>query len=561
MAAKSRKARKIREASEFDVSRLRADGRTPKVSPGAYSWELSTIVDARNQQMRGYFTLPARLAASMRTDDALYVAYANRLDALASVEKEIKPAPGARAVGVASEAEALFGQTGVALTHDTERDFHGCLVNHGVAFLRGTWLPREDGSRVDLAIASWPIEHVRWDSYDRCYKTQTDGGVEEPITHGDGRWAIAQLGEIDPFKSGALLPAAMVWARHAFAARDWAKGSVSHGSAKVIGKMAEGVPLRNADGMTQDAIAFLDALQSIASGDSPVAIIPAGASIEYLVNTSTAYQVWIELVANAEKAAARIYLGTDGVLGAAGGAPGVDIQALFGVATTKIQGDRKAIERAIQTGFVEPWCAINFGDSRLAPLRTYKLPDADADAARASDAERTVAFFDEVEKTRANGFDVSQEYVNGLAKKHGIDAPVLPSVEDGAQAPTIALAPTDLARVISVNEARASAGLGALRLPDGSDDADGLLTVEQFGIKKAADAAPVVAPAPVAAPPLAVATPEPSPMEKAVHASRMTAAIIADIREMKALGLSLTQKQINETAERYGVPAPKMESN
>jgi len=475
MAAKSRKARKIREASEFDVSRLRADARSPAVSPGAYSWELSAIVDARNQQMRGYFNLPARLAESMRTDDALYVAYSNRLDALASVEKEIKPAPGSRAVGIASEAEAQFGQTGVALAPDTERDFHGCLVNHGVAFLRGAWTPRDDGSRVDLTVASWPIEHVRWDAHERCYKTRIEDGPEEQIVHGDGQWAVAQLGEIDPFKSGALLPAAMVWARHAFAARDWAKGSVSHGSAKVIGKMAEGVPLQNADGMTPDALAFVEVLKAIASGDNPVAIIPAGASIEYLVNTSTAYQVWIELVANAEKAAARIYLGTDGVLGAAGGAPGVDIQALFGVATTKIQGDRKALERAIQTGFVEPWCAINFGDSRLAPLRKYKLVDADADADRASLAARTDAFFDEVEKTRANGFDISQEYVNGLAKKHGIDAPLLP-VEAADKAPSIALAPTDIARAVSVNEARASAGLGVLTDAMGQVDPDGRLT-------------------------------------------------------------------------------------
>ena len=40
----------------------------------------------------------------------------------------------------------------------------------------------------------------------------------------------------------------------------------------------------------------------------------------------------------------------------------------------------------------------------------------------------------------------------------------------------------------------------------------------------------------------------------------MTAALIADIREARALGLAFSQTQIDETAARYGVPAPKMES-
>lgn len=41
------------------------------------------------------------------------------------------------------------------------------------------------------------------------------------------------------------------------------------------------------------------------------------------------------------------------------------------------------------------------------------------------------------------------------------------------------------------------------------------------------------------------------------HAAQMTAALLADIREAKALGREFTQEQIAELAERYGVPAPK----
>lgn len=160
-----------------------------------------------------------------------------------------------------------------------------------------------------------------------------------------------------------------------------------------------------------------------ASSDAPVGIRPAGSTIEFISNNSTAWQVWHELVVNAEKAAARIYLGTDGTLGSQGGAPGVDISELFGVASTHVQGDLACLERGILTGVIEPWCAMNWGDSTLAPIRKYLMPDPDKDAARASDATRTAAFFAEIEAARSNGFAITPEYVQRLGKKHGVETP------------------------------------------------------------------------------------------------------------------------------------------
>jgi hypothetical protein len=505
MGAPSRKARrKIRTAAEFDLARLSASIRTPQSNGSVYSWSLADIVAARDAQMRGQFRLPARLAESMRTDDALMVAYSNRLAPQRCVKVELVPAKNARGESIASEAQGLFGQGGVGVHPDTLADVHGCLVNHGVAFAVNDTRARADGSRVDFFLKHWPIEHVRWDPLDRCFKTRIDpataqpsdlsAGAEVPIIHGDGRWVIFQSHEIDPFKQeAALLAAALVWARHAYALRDWAKGSVAHGNAKVVGEMPAGVALQSDGGLTPEAAAFLELLRAIASSDCPVGIRPAGSKTDLITNTSTAWQIFNELVLNAEKAAARLYLGTDGVLGSNGGAPGVDISALFGVATTKVQGDLACIERALLTGTIEPWCAVNHGDSTLAPERRYLLPDADADAARASLARRTSAFFEEIEKARSNGFAVDQLYVDSVAKKHGIDAPLLPV--ESKNAPSIALAPADIARVVSVNEARASAGLGDLLDASGGPDPDGRLTVEEFSAKKAAKANEAVAPA------------------------------------------------------------------
>lgn len=447
VGAPSKRARVVRDSDEFDISRLSAELKSPKTGQNPiYSWTLEAIKAARDDQMRGHFARPARLAESMRTDDALAVAYENRLAPQRCLPVKLEPASeSARAVAVAKEADALFGQNGVGIRPDTRTDINGCLVNHGVAFGIIVATPREDGSRVDLELKAWPIEYVRWDANAQCFKTLVDpttaqpgdinadpdshsaSAVEVPILHGDGRWVIFKKHELLPWtQEAALLPAALVWAGHAYAVRDWAKGSVAHGNTKVVGALPQGVALQKEDGTpTPEAQAMLEALRALASDDLPVVLKPGGSEVDFVVNTSTAWQVFSELILNREKAAARIYLGTDGTLGTQGGAPGVDIQALFGVATTRVEGDLRCIERGIQTGVIEPWCAVNFGDSTLAPSFRYMMPDADEDARRKLAAEQNKAFYEALEKAKNLGVSLSPDFVSGLAKDYGVRQPTI----------------------------------------------------------------------------------------------------------------------------------------
>lgn len=502
MGRPSRRARQIRKANEFDLSQLLGRLIPPTQAVGGFSWGQDDIRNARSAQLKGKFKQPSRLAKAMRTDDSLFNAYQNRLAPQRCIGVQLVPAnTSARALSVASEAEGLFGAKGIGVRTETLSDIVGDIANHGVAFGVLTHTAREDGSRVDLAMDTWPIEWVEWIESDRQFVTNVQGGASRiPIVHGDGRWVVFQKHDLEPFAQEAcVLPASFVWWRHASGLRDWSQGSNSHGNPKVVGEMPAGVPLQNDEGaLTSEATAFLMLLQALYLGDAPVGIRPAGSETELLTNTSTAWQVWDTLSNREDKAAARIYTGTDGLLGAQGGAPGVDISELFGVAATIVQGDLNVIERAVLTGIIEIWAAINFGDSSLAPSREYLLPDRDSDGARESLAKRQAAFHQEIEKRRANGFVVDTATVNKLAKDFNVPAPVLP--EKKTQAPSITLAPTDIARVVTVNEARASAGLNALALADGTADPDGLLTVEQFSAKKAAAVAP---PPPTPAPPRA----------------------------------------------------------
>ncbi len=510
MGAKTKRAQKVRPASDFSATRILAELMPPRMTAGSMSWSLAEIVNARDAQMVGHFKLAARLAESMRTDDAIHVARGNRLAPLRCIKVKLQAAKGARGTSIAAEAEGSFGQNGIGIAPDTMHDIHDCLVVHSVAFAVIIPTPRDDGSRVDYAVKYWPIEWVYWFPIERCYMTQTEGGQLEKITHGDGRWIVFQDGEYEPFKNGAILAASMVWARHALALRDWAKGSVAHGSAKVVGEMPTGTALQKTDASgntvaSDEAVAFSALLRAFASDDAPVGLRPAGAKTEFLTNTSTAWQVFAELVGNAEKSAARIFLGTDGVLGAQGGAPGVDISALFGVATTKVQGDIAAIERGLQTGLIEVWTAVNFGDSSLAPYRRYQIPDADADAVRAAETVRRAAFYAEVALARENGVAITQAFFDGLAAAHGIPSPTLDAISMAG--PSSSLTTKEVAGiVITVNEARASASLGPLTMADGvTPDPRGLMTIGEFnsGIIAKADVATTPA-ASGAAPPAAL---------------------------------------------------------
>lgn len=482
-AAAERLSRVSRKATDtvtqvtgaYAMTRLAVLARQP--STGRYptgSWTLANIFAARDAQMQGNFERAVRLAEGMRTFPELHVARTNRLEAQKSITSKIEPAGDTgRARAIAAEAEALYGPRGIGVTAGTKADIEGYLVDHGIAIGLNTPVIRADASRVDLVHTCWPLEFVKWDAFKRRLVTRIDGGAEVPIVHGDGRWVVYAKHDDMPWRQdAAVLSGSLVWAYGAHAKRDMAKASVSHGNAKVIGELPAGVSLQSDEGtMTDEATAFLELLRAVANDDSPIGIAPAGSKLNYLVNTSQAWQIWKELIGDAAKAAARIYLGTDGVLGSQGGAPGVDVNALFGVARTRVEGDLHCIENGFYTGVLIPWTLLNFGDAAPAPRLVYQIPDVDADAAVESLAKRRTAFFADVASMREQGFGLTQAAVDAIAERYQVDAPTLAALE--AQAPSVALAPTDLFGELTPNEVRGTAGVGPLMLPDGSRDPDG----------------------------------------------------------------------------------------
>lgn len=466
--AVSRALARVRTAEEFRGSLA---VRAPRSKVGPLVWDLERIRAARDAQMRGHFELPVRLAEAMRTDDALFTAYHNRIAPQSAVQAILVPQGSSRGEAVCKRA-----REGASAPRSVLEGIQGTLANHGLAIGYNEHVTNEDGTRVDFRLTEWPLEHVRWNESTEQLETRVrDGGAMVPIVHGDGRWVVfRKFGSAPWVQEACILPAALVWAAHGNGIKDWAAGSASHGQAKIMGELPEGVSLQSAEGeLSPEAAAFLEILQDIVSGEAGAGIRPAGAKTDFLANGSTAWQVFSELIVNREKAAARIYLGTDASLGSVGGAPGVDIAILFGVASTKLQGDFQAIEQALASGFYDPWCAINFGTSQYAPRLAYQLPDPDASAKSKEAADAHDRLLDTIAKMRAQQMDVTQEVVNKLAIAYGVSpAPTLAA--DESRAVPLTLAPTDLATVVRVREARASQGL-----PPFGDQRDDM-TISQF---------------------------------------------------------------------------------
>ncbi len=460
----------------------------PRRLQAIFSWTLESIRAARDEQSIGIFARAVRMAEAMRTDDALFNAYLTRIAPTQSLSTRLDPTGGARGARVARKA-----QESCIVPRSVLLGIHGTLANHGVAIGHVVRETTEDGGRVDMRLEEWPLEHVRWNPTTETLQTQTRAGLIVDAIHGDGQWVVFRKFAVDPWKQDACVrPGCLVWAAHADGLANWAGSARSHGLAKLVGEMASGVPLKNEDGtLSEAAQAFVQMMQDLASGDSVVGVRPAGAKTDVLANPSTMWQVFSELITNREKAAARIYLGTDAILGSVGGAPGVDISELFRVASTRLQGDVQAIQDALNTGLYQPWTAVNYGDSSYAPVFAYNIPDPDKAQTSEQRDTRRKALLAVIKEYRDQGMTVDQNVINRLAKEYGVDdPPVLAPI--ASRAVPIALAPTDVAKVVRVDEARASQGLGPL------GDERGKLTIVE--LDAAANAPAPAAPAPPVVP-------------------------------------------------------------
>lgn len=429
------------------AGKARSGVKPPQRQQGPYAWSLAKIREARDQQMRGCFSIPVRLAEAFRTDDALFTAYQARVATQSAIALTWQPSS-ASANTRKSKAALKRAQAAIKVPQHVRQSILGTMANHGLAigYVEQAVVDTTNGPTVSFTLTEWPLEFVRYIVSDGTLETRVkDGGVPVKITHGDGRWVVfAKFGVLPWTQDACLLPAALLWAAHAEGLADWAGASAAHGQPRVIGELPDGITLGDGQGgLSPDAQKFLELITDLINGDAAAGIRPFGAKTDWIANTSTAWQVFLELINNREGAAAKIYLGTDAILGARGGAPGVDVAALFGIATTRIQGDLEALERGFAEGVILPWCALHGVAAEDAPRLVYELPDVDKDKRSEQEGAAITRLADAVDAMKRAGLVVDQDVIDALTKVLGVsvscvltpepaeDSPEEPEPEDG----------------------------------------------------------------------------------------------------------------------------------
>lgn len=361
----------------------------------------------------------------MKTEPSWYAALLNRIAPHLGLPREICVCPsvsghaareGGLQARVVEEAHQAFLSDEGSISPELTADVNEHLAMHGLAVLQNVWTTREDGSRRDARPEIWPLDAVEWSEVDSTLWALTTSG-REPIVHGDGRWVVVRLHDLEPWTWGAIMPGANLFADRAFAVRDRARNAESHGDSKWIGTMPERVGTKDAEG-----VAFRKELVELYKARR-VMLKPFGSEVERSEAMSQNWQIFREIITSDNGDIARVLLGQE--MRGSDSSQRLTLAQLYGVRNDIVEADLRGMARAFNTGTIRPWQAVNFGRVDLISGMRWLIPDADEDARRTSMATRMDAFNRHVKDLRDNGFDVTQAFVDDLSRQYGVTTPLL----------------------------------------------------------------------------------------------------------------------------------------
>lgn len=343
------------------------------------------------------------------------------------------------------------------------------------------------------------VWHPRWLRHDwmtgRWLLTTAEGEVE--VVPGDGRWILfTPYGGLRPWTQGAWRPIAFAWVLKQFALHDRARHSEVLGSAARVGTVPTG-----ADEDIRRK--WLRDLKNL--GRDNAMVIEQGYKLELVEATGRTWEIYTAQIEWADRAIAITLAGqfvtTEGTKGFSNGTIHAEIRHDL------IRFTAESLATCLHEQGLRPWAVENYGggaandNNAAADTAPWARWDTQPPADKLARAQALQALGSAISALDAalapSGVRVD---ARELAGEYAVALVELPAT--GAKAPTIALAPTDVVKIVKVDEARAAAGVGPWTNPDGSRSPDGQLTVAQFAAKaEAAAVAPPPVPAALAPPP------------------------------------------------------------
>lgn len=252
-------------------------------------------------------------------------------------------------------------------------------------------------------------------------------------------------------------------------------------------------------------------------GSSHTARMPRGVKLDVVSPVKSAGDVHGDVIKESDAQNSKLVLGQTGTTdGVASGLNNSQANVMQDEQLGVLMRDAGMMGELFETMLTDRIIALNFGESEVTHAPTFRFR-ADLPADRKAELGRLTAALDaglSIQRSEAyeiSGFsmpDPTDIVIRNEQPPTPANSPVAPAVRPvfiypagitpdlGQQLPFTPVVPlevskmdtssaqvgvVDSAKTITVNEDRASRGLGPLTLPDGSPDDRGLMTVEEFG--------------------------------------------------------------------------------
>lgn len=301
-----------------------------------------------------------------------------------------------------------------------------------------TWSPR------------WLTQIHRGDKVE--WQVSTSEGTSTVVA-GGGQWILyTPYGRNRPWAEGKWRRLAFPWVLKRYALEDRANMSQAHGTPTKVGTTARGATERQ----RQEFLSQLEAL-----GKNGQLVVPEGWSYSLVESTSKAYEIFDSAVAWSDQALTIVIAGqvvtTQGSPGFSSG----NVQER--IVGDLIRFDAETLSNALRMQSLVPLAWERYEDGEAAPWPRW-------DTQRAPDKEgvaRTIEILGRAAEQLSPSLASSGVQIDTAQMLEALGVP-LARVEAEKRRASFALAPTDVARVVRVREARASQGLPPLE--DERDD-------------------------------------------------------------------------------------------
>lgn len=496
-----------------------------------YTWTPALIRSAEVAATGGNLRIAADLCEWMIGDDRIQAVLETRADALLGLDFSLVERGDARrskavCAALDSEWEASFPEAEL-------RKLLAWGQMLGVGLGQLVWDEDPDTGRWTMRLETWSPRWLAWDSVRHTWTIDAiEGGAplgsaptgRYDITPGDGQWILyTPHGPSRPWVWGAYRALSRWALLKDYARNDW--GFYSE-------RLGQGVWVVESDPTKGGMSTGTEAQRKELAGDlqgigrnTGIALQP-GQTLRLVESVARTQENFKAQIDAADNGYAIALLGQN-LSTQAGSGGSIGSATLHGkVAHGRTRMDGKTLPACLRSQAVVHWAETNFGDATLAPSPWWNTAPVDDDKARAAtrmavaqadavDIGSGVRTVDEVRAERGllplNAPTVSELGPTTPVEPSGEDVEVAKPVaqaqpDKGAPREPIELAPTDLAAVVRVDEARASHGLPAW------GDADGELSVVAFKARFSSEIAKVAdaESGEESAPP---ATPSPAPTD------------------------------------------------